>query len=345
VRFAAACSDWCESVPLYILLETWLANNWKSRILGGKGKSAIPYVHVHCLINLLLEVMDKSDRLPSFDTYIASGSNSPTHQELYDLATRFFYGESRTPVHMPKLISYLGLLAMDSIGKLFGKRPFERPWMIRYVDKQMLVDNSYTREQLSWFPTRRFVIQRRLMYMIEHMKSYPFEWQKRNHLALKQRKVSPNFLIYEALERLRQRIITKYLDHLLSDDNTDTFPTYHNLDKDVMRKDANTLYQFLLVAVRAKDRMSIIQYAREIARVRARQKFDPKEVLEAVRSIGLIIQEELMKEESLMKMHQEIYDEIYFTFQLVVDEIEGTYETIFRDRTSIAHLVYNEDEN
>jgi nucleoside-diphosphate-sugar epimerase len=340
VRFAAAFSDWCEYGPLYMFLDTWLTRNWKSRILGGKGKSAIPYIHVNCLINLLLEVIDKCDSLPRHDTYIASGSNSSSHEELFDLATRSFYGESRKPFHLPKLISRLGLVTMDFFGKLIGKRPFERPWMIRYIDKQMLVDNSYTREQLDWFPTRRFVLNHRLLYMIEHMKSYPYEWQKRNQLLLKQRKVSPNFLIYEALDRLRDKIITKCVDYLLDPKNAEQFKMYHTLDKAILRKDTNTLYQFLSVAVRTKDRMSVIRYAREIAQIRSQQDFDPQEVLDAVKVIGSIIHDELVNVEQLKRMRQEIYDEINFTFQLAIDEIEGTYESIFRSKTSIAQLVY-----
>ena len=38
---------------------------------------------------------------------------------------------------MPKLISYLGPLCMDIIGQVIRKRSFERPWMIRNVDKKL----------------------------------------------------------------------------------------------------------------------------------------------------------------------------------------------------------------
>lgn len=345
VRFAAAFSDWCEYGPLYMFLETWLGRSWKSRILGGKGKSAIPYIHINCLVNILLEVIEQSDKLPDYDTYIASGSTSSSHEELFDLATRFYYGKARKPVHMPKPVSYFGLVGMDLLGKLINKRPFERPWMIRYLDKQMLVDNSYTREKLGWYPTRRFVIHRRLIYMIEHMKSYPYEWQKRNFLALKQLKISPNFLIYEALDKLREPIIEKCLDYLLAPHTKEQFKGYHTLDRAVLKKDTTTLYHFLSVAVRAKDRMAIIHYAREIGRIRSSQGFDPQEVLDAVRAIGVIIHDELIKEETLKKMHQEIYDEINFTFQMVNDEIENTYESIFRRDTSIAQLVFTGKED
>ena len=46
VRFAAMFSDYCEYPPLYKFLETWLSPVWNQRILGGRGRSAIPYLHV-----------------------------------------------------------------------------------------------------------------------------------------------------------------------------------------------------------------------------------------------------------------------------------------------------------
>lgn len=335
VRFAAAFSDWCEYGPLYIFLRTWLTRNWKSRVLGGRGKSAIPYIHVNCLINLLLTVVEKSQSLPAFDTYIAGDSPSASHKELYDLASRFFYGRRRKPFYAPKPLAALGIFSMDLMGRLLGKRPFERAWMIRYIDKEMKVDSTYTQQTLGWKPTRRYVIQRRLLFMIEHMKSYPYEWQKRNDVALKQKRLSPNFMIYESLDKLRDQIIAKCLEHILSPDHYDDFKGYHTVDKAVLKKDTATLYQFLSVAVRSKDRMSVIQYAREIALIRSKQQFDPEEVIRAVSAIGNIIYEELIKQEALKKMRQEVYDEINLTFQLVIDEIEGTFEFLNRSQKKV----------
>ncbi len=172
------------------------------------------------------------------------------------------------------------------------------------------------------------------------MKSYPFEWQKKNHVALKQRKVSPNFIIYEALDRLKDKIIEKSVTHILDEKNYDQFSGYHKVDKSVLKKDTATLFQFLSIAVRSKERMSVIQYAREIAKIRSEQNLSPQEVLDAVKSIGLIIQDELDNDKSLKGMHQEIYDDINLTFQLMLDEIEGTFESILRSKTSKAQLVF-----
>ena len=46
VRFAAIFTDWCEYPPLYVFLRTWLSRGWNARILGGRGESAVTYIHI-----------------------------------------------------------------------------------------------------------------------------------------------------------------------------------------------------------------------------------------------------------------------------------------------------------
>ena len=46
-------------------------------------------------------------------SFIASPENPITHNELFTLSTKFFYGRPRSPLHVPKLIAYPGVIAMD----------------------------------------------------------------------------------------------------------------------------------------------------------------------------------------------------------------------------------------
>lgn len=334
-RFAAAFSDWCEYGPMYIFLNTWFSHSWKSRILGGNGESAITYIHVNCLIDLILKVIKLSKQLPEFDIYSVSTERPITHNELFHTATKYFYGKPRKPVHMPKSASYVGVVVMDFIGKLIGKRPFEKPWMMQYIDKQLFVDNQYTRETLGWIPTNRYNMQRRLLYMIEHMKSYPYEWKKRNLKAFKYIPLNPNYKIYHALEELRDKVVDEIRDYILGDKLLEHYHSYHDLDTTVLRKDILTVYQFLSVSVRSKDRVSALAYARQIAVLRYEQGFEAKEVIDAFNMTGEIIRKNLNKHPSLKGMEREIYDEISLTFQLMADEIEGTFEQITRERSSL----------
>jgi nucleoside-diphosphate-sugar epimerase len=326
VRMAAAFSDWCEYGPLYVFLQTWLNKGWKRRILGGKGKSAITYIHINCLVKFFLKLISMSQDLPRFDIYIASPNEPVTHRELFDRATRYFYGRRMKAVFMPKPVATIGVYAMDILGMLTGKHPFERPWMMRYVDKQLRVDSAYTRQVIGWQPTDRFRMQRRLLFMIERMKSYPYEWHKRNTKMLKTIPMKPHFMIYEMLDFIREKVVQRIIDHVMSEDQKETFVNYRLLDEATYRKDIIAVYQFLSAAVRTRDRMSMLEYARQTALLRWRQGFPFGEVRASFSLVGDVVTDELLKLPSLKGMEQLVYDEVAMIFQLMLDEIEGTYE-------------------
>jgi nucleoside-diphosphate-sugar epimerase len=344
-RFAAAFSDWCEYGPLYVFLNTWLSRNWKSRILGGKGQSAITYLHVSCLVRFLLRIITISHYLPRIGTYIASPNEPVSHLELFNVATRFYFGKTIKPVFMPKPVATLGVHGMDLLGRVTGKKPFERPWMMRYVDKQLRVDSSQTRNVLDWEPVERYKLPRRLLFIIEHMKSYPYEWHNRNTKMLKSLPVRSNFLIYEGLEKVREKVVERITAHLISGEDKNRFLNYRQLHYGTLQKDLITVYQFLSASIRAHDRMSMLAYARQLAFVRFRQGFPFEEVREVISAFGRIVQEELKKVPLLDGMDQLIYDEVSISFQLMIDELEGGYEDAEKELAvgSSASYTFRED--
>jgi nucleoside-diphosphate-sugar epimerase len=329
VRLAAVFSDWCEYGPLFMFLKTWLSGDWKSRVLGGKGSSSITYVHINCLIALFLSIIRRDKVLPAFDTYIASSEDSITHTELYELSTKYYYGRSRRSLKLPKTMATLGVYLQDYLGRIIGEDPFEKPWMMRYVDKQLRINNSYTRQELKWEPTRRFRMQRRLMYMIEHMKNYPYEWQNRNNKALKKHMVHSHAIIYEVLDNNREVIVAKIIESLRSK-NGKNLPSYHNINTKELHKDISTTYQFLSLSVRTKNRMSLLIYAKNLANIRHNQGFKMAEVRDAVLIEGEIIREELAKIPELAGHEADLYDEVTLSFELMADEVEGAFEYIER---------------
>jgi len=174
VRFAAVFSDWCEYPPVYKFLQTWLSGKYDHRMLGGKGESAVSYIHLHDLAKLLTIILNKSDALPDYDIYAASPDGSTSHKELFEIATRDFLGEAVKPIYIPKAIAYPGILFRIFMGKLkLTPEPFERFWMLKYLDRKLYVDSSYTRNALNWEPSPRYNISRRLLFLPAKMKSNP----------------------------------------------------------------------------------------------------------------------------------------------------------------------------
>lgn len=326
VRFAAVFTDWCEYGVLYVFLTTWLSKNWKSKVLGGKGESAVPYIHSKDLNKLVLTILEKHDDLPRFDTYIASPDGSTSHRELFEMATRFFFGRKIKPIFMPKFLAYPGVIFLDFFGRLIGKRPFERPWMIKYLDWKLHTDASYTREALSWAPTPRYHILRRLLFMIEKMKSDPGEWHRKNATALKRVALRPNLKIYEVLVKTKYEIIDEIKSVLADPEKNRQFPNYLKMDKSAVDWAVGMIFQLIASSVRNNDRMLLLNYIRELSGVRFGEGFPAREICDALTGVGEIISTKLRGESELKGLEQNIHDYITLSIQMMMDEVEDTFE-------------------
>lgn len=332
VRFAAVFSDWCEYAPLYMFLSTWLSRGWRSRILGGRGESGVSYIHRNDLSRLLLTILDRSEVLPAYDTYIASPSGCVTHRTLFEAATRYFWAESPQPILMPKPFAACGIIARDLLGRLVRRRPFERPWMIPFIDQQIKVNSSYTCSELDWQPTSRLHILRRLLFLVENMKRSPDEWRLRNEAILQRDVERPSLRIHEAMVPMRDRVIDRVAQYVRSPENRDGLVRHRRLPGRDLHWYLGQLYSALTASVRTGDRALILSYADEIARRRFEQGFGPEEINTVFREMGRLIVECLVDLPELKGYEQKIHDLVDLTVQLGMDQVEDCWERFSSER-------------
>jgi len=326
VRFAAVFSDWCEYGPLYKFLDTWSSRSWKSNVLGGAGNSAVPYIHIVCLSRMLRSVLEQSDQLKPFDVLIASPDASTSHQELYDLSTRFVFGEQRRAIHMPIPLARLGVIMLDLLGRVIGKRPFERPWMMKYVDQRMEVDAAYTRDTLKWNTIPRYSLERRILHVIEHMKTFPVEWHHKNSLALFKSPDRPNLRIAEALTLQETKILTSLQYLVTAPENESRFPSYQKMETEKLAWYFGILFNLLKVSVRTGDRLAMANYARFIASIRIHEGFNLAEVVDVYQSLSDIVIHNLLTQSTIRNLERRIRDDIDLTIQMAIDEVEDAYD-------------------
>ncbi len=328
VRFAAVFSDWCEYGVLYMFLKTWCSRAWNSKVLGGQGQSAIPFIHINDLINLVRIILQKSDDLPALNYFMASPDGCVTHQELYDLSTRLYFGAPCQSFRMPKWPAMFGIYLRDLFGRLIGNRPFERPWMMKYIDLKLNVDASITRKTLDWAPKPRRSIMRRLIYLIEHFKGNPTQWHFKNSLALKLVTERPNLAIAAKLESLKPTLIEQIYTHIVNPELGERFPNYKCYDEQTLKWYIEIYYNLLASAVRSGDRMALVNYARFLASIRSREGFSCEEVSNVFLDQCAIIIPELLAQPELKDLEMRVHDSIRLTNQLAVDEIEDAFEAI-----------------
>ena len=330
IRLTAVFSDWCEYAPLYKFLNRWLSKSWDSRILGGKGESAVPYIFINDVVSLFNILLEKNEYLPRFDVYIGSPDGSSSHLELFKIATHDFFGHSLKPVLLPRLLTYFGIYQREILRKLdLGYiNSFERIWMLKYIDLKLNIDSSYTRKTLNWHPLQRYHISRRMLYILEKMKSHPMEWRLRNEAAYKKTAKRPGFLIAETMLKEKERLLEWIIIEIRFSEGKNKFINYKKMDFSDFKNCMSTLFHLLVSAARSGDRSLILKYIDQIAIRRFSEGFEPPEICEALNVFNNVIISNLSAVKDLQSIKDEIYFNVGMTIQLAQDEIEDLYASL-----------------
>jgi nucleoside-diphosphate-sugar epimerase len=328
VRFAALFSDWCEYPPLFMFLSTWLSRAWNNRILGGKGLSAIPYLHVRDAVLMLQRIVDKRSDLLHGEVLVASTNGAVSHRDLFDAATYYYFGTRQRPILMPKPLCGPGILARDFVGRLLGERPFERPWMARYVDKAMTVNAPRTRSRLGWSPRDRLEIVRRLPFLIENFRADPVKWHLRNEAAMKEVRVAVNLRIHRMLERHETRIVEDFCAIVRDPSRKRMFPTYHHFPAEQVRWNTQIFLRHLMNAVRTRDRAVLLDYCRDLAERRLEESFGREEVCTAVQELGRVCLKTLREDPDSKGLEEEMQGQVAMTLMFGCDQVHETFERL-----------------
>ncbi len=333
VRFGAVYSDWCEYPPLYIFLTTWFGSSWKKRILGGKGKSAIPYIHIRDIIIFFHKLLQNTDQVESGQVFIASTAGATTHGQLFHHATRAFFGGERKAFHMPKLASAIGLYVMDFFGRLIDKRPFERPWMRHYIDLQLTIDNSKTCNYLKWSPNPRYLIEARMPFLVERMKSEPYAWQIRNMVAMRRVASRPDFNIYTSLSEAENEIIERIIARIEKLSELTVYPSLSKKDPSELLWFYKLIFRLVLTSIHTNNKLLLQNYFEISGISRFEAGFSSSELITLLNSFNEIIVDYLNHSEKVQIYRNLFYDYISMPLMFGIDEIEYQY-ALFEQRDS-----------
>jgi nucleoside-diphosphate-sugar epimerase len=273
-RIAAVFSDWCEYPPLYTLLNNWLSGRLlESRIMAGRGQTAIPYIHVHDLVLFFLQTISRSDELEQCITLNAGPNGTTSHLELFQIATQHYYSKPHKPLFVDQRLLVPMILARRLQRQLQGKEAFEQLWMLDYVDKQLVADSSKTHDLLFWEPNLRKTITRRLVFLIENMQRNPELWQTWNEAMLRKVRYRPYLVLHrmigDILEKDRDQAIEAITVQLLA---TTQKANAHNvsmilnsMERKVIHSYLRLLYHLIVTVIRTRNRPEMRQYALIVA--------------------------------------------------------------------------------
>jgi hypothetical protein len=320
IRFAALFSDWCEYPPLYFFLETWLSDRWNARALGGRGATSLPFLHVDDAVPFVLRVLERRHRLDPAEVVIASVDGAVTHRQLFDVSTEYAFRSWRRPWHVPKPLAFAGTWARDLVGRVTGNRPFERPWMARFIDTEMVVDASRTRERLDWAPRERLEILRRIRFMIENARTSRMEWRGRNLDALEHHELRPRFRVYRLVRKLEAEVERRFGERL------DALGEAAG-DRAVRERTRQTALRALVHSVRTGEKSPFTSYCQALAE-RQLERGAPLEVVVAtVRALEASCLEVLGQDPDAADLGDVLRDAFELTAEFGIDRIHEVYES------------------
>jgi hypothetical protein len=280
---------------------------------------------------MLMRIVELTDRLPSVGIYNASPSHTTSHEQMYRAATKYLFGQPQTSLHILRALALPGVAIRQSVMDAVGRPPFERTWMVRYIDRELRVDATRTQELLHWTPTPRYDILRRMLIMIENMKSHAEAWRLRNEAAFVHVAQRPNLVVYNCLLRLREEIVDEIHRELREAQQARTLDNYERMTEHTLTTYVSLFYEVLITSIRTRDRSSVRTYARMLAYHRHRQGFRASQVCEALETFGSVIHERLKRVPALNISASHINEYVDLSLQLAIDEVEESYAQLGTD--------------
>ncbi len=326
VRFAALYSDWCEYEPLDYFLSTWLSPGWRRRVLGGRGDSAIPYMHIDDAVDFCTRLLNRYERIESGQILLASGDGATSHYQLHAAATACQFGQRTRPVRFPRQACLMGIWIMDTLGRLARRRPFERPWMASCIDRPLDVDASPTRAWLEWKPRERLDILRRMPFLIHNRKAHYDEWLQRNQLAARKTRGRASSKIHELLSIHQQEIGLVFSDYLREPAQRARLAAYLDAPPEQLDERHRLLLEQLLCAVRTGDKAVFRNCCQHMAERWWVAGLPLEELWKALEELGRLCVNVLQKDPEAENLGQEIYDQVTMTFRFAVDAVMEVQE-------------------
>lgn len=326
VRFAALYSDWCEYPPLFNLLNCWFSQGWNARMLGGNGSFAIPYLHVRCAVAFFENLLDHLEVPDSGEVFIAGPDGATSQLEIYEEAALAFWETRRRPIIIPKAIARLWLHIMNYRGRIIGNPPFERPWMGRYIDRQLTINSDRTRRRLNWGIRPRLKLIRRIPFLVENFRTRPVRWNELNNAAMRKEDPGHGLMIQYLLEKHEETICQRQTTALLQSYPDNRFGSYHQFTFEILLERVRSCVQNLQRTIRTREMEPVGAHCRLVARERFEDQFSLDEVIAGFACLGRLCIGVMCEDKLAAGIEQAITDRITIAVQFCIDEIQDEFE-------------------
>jgi hypothetical protein len=200
--------------------------------------------------------------------------------------------------------------------------------MVRYIDHSLTINSSRTRRRIGWSPRDRLLIERRIPFLVEHLKTDPVEWHRLNRAALKKVTLHNNLRIYHLLEKHRREIGRELMKALQQPADPSNFPRYQRVERDLLEWRYTQVLRHLLNAIRTRDKGIFTAYCGDMAERRFKEGFTAGEVCSALNVMRLICLRRLQGDPESEGLESDLADHVNMTVQFGCDQVQETFEEL-----------------
>ena len=207
--------------------------------------------------------------------------------------------------------------------------------MADYVDRKMEIDASRTRQLLGWQPTPRLSLLERLPFLLEHRRSNPLEWYRRNREALEHLQITPSFRTYRLLKKYESTIEQRLEAASLELETRPGTAVQPPAEQRVW--DHRVTLRNLIVAVRSRENEPYLNWCGDLAERRLSEHASAEDVVADLRLLGAVMMATLREDPEGGQLGPALHDHIETTLEFGIDRVLEVYEdaTVFgRERTS-----------
>ena len=181
LRIGGVFSDWCELPPLCSLVKQWKQPGILGRLMPGRGESGFPFIHRKDLVSAVRRIVEIEERLEKYQVLFASPDTHTSYRQLFS-AVRSYVPNATfgPPINVPAFFISPILRVKKFAAWLRGVQTYERAWMLKFLDKPLRTDSSYSRAMLAWKPSEEYRIEKRIPVLMEHAIRNAKRWEERN---------------------------------------------------------------------------------------------------------------------------------------------------------------------
>ncbi|MBS0585042.1 MAG: NAD(P)-dependent oxidoreductase [Verrucomicrobia bacterium] len=178
LRIAGVYDDECHSIPISNQIQRIYEKEFVSHFFPGNLQRGAAFLHMDDLVYAILLTIQKRRELPKETVLLLGEGETLSTDRLQRKISRYLFGKEMRTIRIPKFLAWIGAFLQTHMP--FMKKPFIRPWMIRYADDNYLLDIARAKKFLGWEPEHH--LEEEIEPMLDRMLEDPAHWYKINGL-------------------------------------------------------------------------------------------------------------------------------------------------------------------